>query len=93
MEAAIDNFMNSASGYRQCILDARTTLSQLINAPLNDTVLVDNASEAINSILRNFEPALSSDEFILDLSTAYGPFQGLYNWMGARTGVQVYYAP
>ena len=26
MEASIDNFMNGPTGYRQCILDARTTL-------------------------------------------------------------------
>jgi len=89
MEASIDEFMNGPSGYRQCILDARTKLAALMNTPFNDTVLVDNASEAINSVLRNFEPPLSADEYLLDLSTAYGPFQGLYDWMGARVGLRV----
>lgn len=89
MEASIDNFMNGATGYRQCILDARATFSAMINTPFNDTVLVDNASEAINAILRNFEPPLGPDEYLLDLSTAYGPFQGLYEWLGARQGLGV----
>ena len=89
MEGEIDNFMNGPTGYRQCILDARATFSNMMSTPLNDTVLVDNASEAINVILRNFEPPLTADEYLLDLSTAYGPFQGLYEWMGARNGLQV----
>ena len=77
MESSLDTFMNGATGYRACILSARSSLATLVNAAdVNDTVLVDNASEAINAILRNFEPPLSADEWILDLSTAYGPFQG-----------------
>ena len=93
MEADIDPFMNGAAGYRQCILDARTTFSRLMGTPFNDTVLVDNASEAINAILRNLEPPLSPDEYILDLSTAYGPFVGLYEWLGARQGVGLLTVP
>jgi selenocysteine lyase/cysteine desulfurase len=93
MEADIDPFMNGADGYRQCILDARATFSTLMGTPFNDTVLVDNASEAINSILRNLEPPLSADEYILDLSTAYGPFVGLYEWLGARVGVGLLTVP
>ena len=94
MERNIDPFMNAASGYRRCILAARETLAALVNAPsVNDTVLVDNASEAINDILRNFEPPLSADEYIVELSTAYGPFTGLYEWMGIRQGVQLLTVP
>jgi selenocysteine lyase/cysteine desulfurase len=86
--------MNGATGYRACILEARGALSAMVNASsVNDTVLVDNASEAINDILRNFEPPLSADEFILDLSTAYGPFQGFYAWLGERLGVQTLTVP
>ena len=93
MEASIDNFMNGPTGYRECILAARSTFSAMMNTPLNDTVLVDNASEAINAILRNLEPPLSADEYILDLSTAYGPFVGLYSWLNARQGVGVLTVP
>ena len=94
MESEIDPWMNAATGYRRCILAARTSLSAMVNAPsINDTVLVDNASEAINDILRNFEPPLSADEYILQLSTAYGPFTGLYEWLGIRQGVGLLTAP
>lgn len=89
MERDIDPFMNGPNGYRACILAARNHLAAMLNiANVNDTVLVDNASEAINDILRNFEPPLSADEYIFDLSTAYAPFVGFYNWLGVRQGVR-----
>ena len=93
MEANLDDFMNGADGYRACIIAARTTAAALLGAPLDDVVLVDNASEGINAILRNFEPPLSADEWILDLSTAYGPFTGFYEWLGIRQGVQTLTVP
>lgn len=89
MERDIDPFMNGPNGYRACILAARNHLASMINiANVNDTVLVDNASEAINDILRNFEPPLSADEYIFDLSTAYAPFVGFYSWLEKRQGVK-----
>ena len=96
MERDIDPFMNGDNGYRACIASARATLGALINANtsnLDDLVLVDNASEAINAIIRNMEPPLSADEYILDLSTAYGPFVGLYTWLGSREGVKTITVP
>lgn len=93
MEAGIDEWMNGPTGYRKCILEARAKLAAVINAPVNDTVLVDNSSEAINAILRNLEPPLGTDQYLLDLSTAYAPFAGLYSWLSVRTGVKVIQAP
>ena len=94
MERDIDPFMNAATGYRRCILAAREQLAAMVNAAdVNDTVLVDNASEAINDILRNLEPPLSADEWIVELSTAYGPFTGLYEWLGIRQGVNLLTVP
>jgi selenocysteine lyase/cysteine desulfurase len=94
MEADLEPWMNSAGGYRRCILAAREQLAAMVNAPsVNDTVLVDNASEAINDVLRNFEPPLTADEYIVELSTAYGPFTGLYEWLGIRQGVQLLTVP
>lgn len=93
MEADLDNFMNDASGYRACIADAKGYLAAMIGANVNDTVLVDNASEAVNDILRNLEPPLSADEWIIDLSTAYVPFTGLYGWLQERQGVQTLTVP
>jgi hypothetical protein len=71
MEADIDTWMNAAQGYRRCILAARTMLSDLIRSDFNSTVLVDNASAAINVILRNMQPPLGPDDVILDLSTVW----------------------
>jgi selenocysteine lyase/cysteine desulfurase len=69
MEADIDTWMNSAQGYRRCIVAARRMLSDMIRSDFNSTVLVDNASAAINVILRNMQPPLGPDDVILDLST------------------------
>lgn len=94
MEARIDPWFNNPSGgYQECIHEARALLAGVINSNVNDTVLVDNASEAVNDILRNMEPPLGPDQWILDLSTAYAPFQGFYSWLTARLGVQVLQVP
>jgi selenocysteine lyase/cysteine desulfurase len=86
--------MNGATGYRQCIAAAKQRLSELMHIKSSsDTVLVDNASEGINAIIRNLEPPLGPSEYILDLSTAYGPFKGLYQWLGSRYGVNVLEVP
>jgi selenocysteine lyase/cysteine desulfurase len=69
MEADIDTWMNAAQGYRRCIVAARRMLSDMIRSDFNSTVLVDNASAAINVILRNMQPPLGPDDVILDLST------------------------
>ena len=74
-------------------LAVRTFLADMLGVQSQDTVLVDNASEAINDILRNFEPPLSADEYIIDLSTAYTPFEGFYAWLGERLGVKTITIP
>lgn len=90
MESDIDPWMNSASGYRTCIIDAREAIANITKVKnVNDTVLVDNATEGINVVLRTLEPPLGPDQFIFDLSTEYAPFTGLYQWIGSRYGTQI----
>lgn len=86
--------MNGANGYRQCITSAKQQLAAMMNINnSSDTVLVDNASEGINSIIRNLDPPLGSNDTILDLSIAYAPFKGLYQWLSTRYGVHVFEVP
>ena len=86
--------MNGADGYRQCITSAKQRLGAMMNIKnASDTVLVDNASEGINAIIRNLDPPLGPNDTIIDLSTAYGPFKGLYQWLSTRYGVQVFEIP
>jgi len=93
MEADTEAWMNGPNGYRGCILAARAALAAKINANESDLVLVDNATEGLNDVIRNMEPPLGSGDWILDLSTAYGPFTGLYQWMEDRYGVQTLTVP
>ncbi|CAF1304248.1 unnamed protein product [Adineta steineri] len=94
MESSIREWMNGATGYRKCIISAKQRLAEMMNIKnTSDTVLVDNASEGINAIIRNLDPPLGSSDYILDLSTAYGPFKGLYQWLGSRYGVKTLEVP
>ncbi|CAF0865032.1 unnamed protein product [Adineta ricciae] len=94
MESSIREWMNGATGYRQCIKAAKQRLAAMMHIKnTSDTVLVDNASEGINVILRNLDPPLGSSDYILDLSIAYGPFKGLYQWLGSRYGVKTLEIP
>ena len=86
--------MNGATGYRQCITAAKQQLAKMMHIKnASDTVLVDNASEGVNAIIRNLDPPLGPSDYILDLSIAYGPFKGLYQWLGSRYGVKTLEVP
>eukprot|EP01035_Chromulina_nebulosa_P018313 gene18313-23999_t len=50
--------------------NSRVKLAELVNADVNDLVLVENASSAVNSILRTLN--LQKGDKVLYLSTAYG---------------------
>ena len=63
--------------YRDQLLAIRKRVAAYINAPWEDVVLVDNASNGINVLLRAWP--FGPDDVLLDFSTAYGPFQAFYN--------------
>lgn len=86
--------MNGATGYRQCITSAKQQLATMMHIKnASDTVLVDNASEGINAVIRNLDPPLGPSDYILDLSIAYGPFKGLYQWLSSRYGIKILEVP
>ena len=73
--------------YKAALLAVRQRIAAYINSPEEDTVLVDNASNAINVLLKRwvFEP----NEVLLEFSTAHGPFQAFYSWLSATRGVEI----
>ena len=92
------------TGYRGKLKEVRKLLAALLNCSPDDLVLVDNASNAINVLLARlgliddpFEPAptyapvgpLKKPAVLLDLSTAYGPFEGYYEWLRGSRGVEI----
>jgi selenocysteine lyase/cysteine desulfurase len=72
--------------YRDMLLAIRKRVAAYINAPWEDTVLVDNASNAINVIVSGWR--FADDEVLLDFSTAYGPFKAYYKWLNATRGIE-----
>lgn len=55
MEEDLESWMNFPDGYRACLLSARQKVAAYLNAPsVDDVVFVDNASTAINALLRNW---------------------------------------
>ena len=91
--------MNGKGGYRTKIAGVRAELAAMLNCDAEDLVLVDNASNAINVLLARLglskQPLNATAPFeataavLLDLSVAYGPFQGLYRWLTASRGVEI----
>ena len=87
MEADIQSYMRDSSGYRGGLIVARNAASKYINAEPEDVVIVDNASNGINVLLRDW--TWTKDSVLIDLSTAYGPFKEMYKWLAAFKNVKV----
>ena len=69
----------------------RKRIAAYIGAPWEDTVLVDNASNAINVLLSMWK--FADDEVLLDFATAYGNFKSYYRWLAATRGVETVTVP
>ena len=68
------------------IANSRIKLCQLVNASCDDLVLVENASIAINCILRSFK--WKSNDAIIVFSTAYSMVTETIDWLTEFYGVQ-----
>lgn len=66
---------------------ARQYIATFISALLDDVVLVENASSAVNSILRTI--GLQRGDKVLRLSTAYGMVRETLDWMAETIGIEV----
>ena len=84
-------WINGASGYRGYEVTVREMIASYVNASSQDIVLIENASGAINAILRSLP--LKRGDILLDFSTAYGPFKAFYQWLEATVGVSVLEVP
>lgn len=73
--------------YYEKIVNSRAAIAEVINAESENVVLVENASSAINSILRTI--GLKQGDIILRLSTAYGMVISTLNWLVATIGIKV----
>ena len=78
-------------GYKGIVAAARARLAKYLNASAEDLVLVDNASNGINMLLRSFVGhSLKRGDVLLDFSVVYGPFADFYRWLMGTVGVEVY---
>lgn len=77
--------------YRDRLVAIRKRVAEYINAPWEDTVIIDNASNAINVLLSTW--VFKPNEVLLDFSTAYGPFKAYYEWLHATRGVETVTVP
>ena len=83
-EAHPDHFFRKSIYY--LVERSRRRLANLVNAPVSDLVLVENASDAVNSLLRSY-PFKHGDK-ILRLSTAYSMVVDTIAWMSRTVGVE-----
>jgi isopenicillin-N epimerase len=80
--------LNSSAGL---VVRARKALAEYVNASADDVVLVDNASGAINALLRSLP--LNAGDILVDFSVRYQPFAELYAWLAATKGVKIVTVP
>lgn len=66
---------------------ARSMLAAAVNATTDDLVLVENASSAMNSILRSL--GLKGGDKVLYLSTAYGMVTETLSWLVDTEGIEL----
>eukprot|EP01048_Picozoa_sp_COSAG05_P001976 COSAG05_NODE_73_length_21807_cov_283.593698_15_plen_198_part_00 len=77
--------------YRDGLIAVRKRIAAYIGAPWEDTVLVDNASNALNVLLDQWK--FNDGEVILDFTTAYSNFQRTYQWIHAARNVSTVTVP
>jgi selenocysteine lyase/cysteine desulfurase len=73
--------------YFTYIDESRSALAKYVNASVEDLVLVENASSAMNSILRSI--ALSRGDKVMLLSTAYGMVTETLDWLVSTAGIEL----
>ena len=103
METNMERWMNNAAcdpvdcsiqagwSFSALVNRSRTALAKYINASMEDVVLVDNASNAINALLRSLP--LKEGDILISFSVAYQPFEEFYTWLEATKGVKVVQVP
>mmetsp|Transcript_25600 Transcript_25600/g.56005 ORF Transcript_25600/g.56005 Transcript_25600/m.56005 type:complete len:467 (-) Transcript_25600:1324-2724(-) len=73
--------------YYQALDLSRDVIAKYVGADANDVVLVENASSAVNAILRSM--GLQSGDKVLRLSTAYGMVVNTLNYLSESVGIRV----
>jgi isopenicillin-N epimerase len=97
METNMERWMNTDSpgivdGSSAGLINrSRYALADYVNAPPEDVVLVDNASGAINALLRSLP--LKAGDVIIDFAVVYQPFAEFYGWLEATEGITVITVP
>jgi selenocysteine lyase/cysteine desulfurase len=66
---------------------ARQSVADMVNSALDDVVLTENASTAINSVLRSLP--LQKGDKVLVLSTAYSMVTEVFEWLRDTKGIEI----
>ena len=77
--------------YFSYIDHSRKALADYLHANVDDVVLVENASSAVNSIVRSLK--LQKGDIIIYFSTAYGMVKNTCKWLESFEGIRVIEIP
>jgi isopenicillin-N epimerase len=69
------------------IYDSRAMIADFVKASVNDTVLVENASSAVNSILRSLQ--FQKGDKVIRLDTSYNMVVRTLDYLAETVGIQV----
>jgi hypothetical protein len=73
--------------YKTLIQEARSRVAKLVNASADNIVLLENASAAVNSIMRSIE--LKEGDIFIHLSTAYNMVKNTAKFQRFDRGIEV----
>ena len=65
----------------------RSVLSTFLNVDIDNLVILENASSAVNSILRSLD--FKKGDKVLRLSTAYGMVISTLDWLASTVGIEI----
>ena len=72
--------------YQALVLESRRQIAEYVNADVEDIVLVENTSTAVNAVLRSLP--LQAGDTLVNLSTAYAMNRAVVEVVRSRSGVQ-----
>ena len=96
VKAAQDKYFEEAEEYPdqwfrvrmfEHVKKARQRVGDLINSRVEDVVLVENASTAVNSVLRSLP--LSKGDKVMVLSTVYSMVTEVFGWIRDNKGIEI----
>ncbi|KAF9884292.1 hypothetical protein FE257_001922 [Aspergillus nanangensis] len=72
------------------ILDSRTSVAKLLNAPVSECVFVRNTTTGISTVLQNIGPLFRKQDVIIYFESTYTTVQNILSVLSGQMGIQTH---